>query len=178
MDYICGMKVSFALIVFFCFSITAICQNPTDSGFSSKAEAKNKMVNGLKEAKWVEYLDETENVIVDTTKMSDTGIVAKYYRLTVYKAGKPFGIERYYYVLPGANILFREIPYTNGKINGVYKEYYPDGLVHREYPYTNGMENGIAKDYWDGGNVKYETKYTNGKEGATKNYDEDGNEMK
>jgi antitoxin component YwqK of YwqJK toxin-antitoxin module len=172
------MKNLLILMSFF-FSINVPAQQVyPDSGFINKAEARNKVVNGLKEGKWLEYLDESENVIADTTKISDTGIAAKYYRLTLYKADKPVGVARQYYLLPGANILFRETPYTNGKINGVYKEYYPDGLIHREYPYTNGTENGLAKDYWDGGDVKSETKYTNGNAGPNKSYDENGNEIK
>ncbi len=156
------MKPFLLLILSLCFAIPAFAQ--ADSGFTHKSEAKNKIVNGLKEGKWLEYLDETETVITDTTKITDTGIVAKYYRLTIYKAGKHFGIVRYYYKYSdGEEILFREIPYSEGKINGVYKEYYPTGALHREYPYTNGKENGLAKDYLDSGDVKEETKYLNGK---------------
>lgn len=150
-----------------------------NGGFTSKAEAKNLISNGLKVGKWLEYLDENENVIEDTTKISDTGIVAKYYRLTIYNRGMPEGLVRYYYKYSdGEEMLFREIPHANGKINGVYREYYPSGALHREYPFTDGLENGLAKDYWEDGNVKDETKYTNGKAGATKSYDEDGKEIK
>ncbi|HTB31835.1 MAG TPA: hypothetical protein VK808_07400 [Bacteroidia bacterium] len=173
------MKIFLILTVSHLFAISAKGQPYQDSGFTHKSEAKNLLINDLKEGKWLEYLDENEKLILDTTKISDTGIVAKYYRLIIYCGGNPCGLVRYYYKYSdGENILFREIPYTNGKMNGVYKEYYPDGLIHREYPYTNGAENGMAKDYWDGGGVKYETKYTNGKEGAKKSYDESGNEIK
>ena len=52
--------------------------------FTNKTEAKNQMTNGLKEGKWLEYLNEAGDFITDTNK-------ATYYQLTVYKAGKPTG---------------------------------------------------------------------------------------
>ena len=36
---------------------TAFAQYPADSGFTKKAEAKNKTENDMKEGKWIEYVD-------------------------------------------------------------------------------------------------------------------------
>jgi hypothetical protein len=46
------MKPFLILILSLSFTISAIGQQ--DSGFTNKAEAKNEMVNGMKEGKWVE----------------------------------------------------------------------------------------------------------------------------
>jgi len=49
------MKAFTILILFFCFALAAIGQSDyPDSGFTNKLEAKNQLVNGLKEGKWVE----------------------------------------------------------------------------------------------------------------------------
>lgn len=160
-------------------------------GFYHKSEAKNQVVNGQKEGKWVEYLDVGSIVTKDTN--------VPYYRLTVYKAGKPFGIVREYhkngnlasetpfvdgrkhgvekwYYDNGA--LWLEIPYTNNVPNGIQKAYFEDGKLNWETPYTAGIKNGIGKEYYDSGKVKSETVYTNDVAGATKNYDENGKEIK
>jgi len=77
-----------------------------DSGFTNKAEAKNKMVNGKKEGKWVDQLKEG----------GDTALPI--YRLAVYKSGKLNGIARYYYA---NGTEYEEEAYTNGTRMGVLK---------------------------------------------------------
>ncbi len=178
--------VTFTLI-FCCFVFIVAAQQ----GFTSKAEAKNQMVNGLKEGKWVEYLD------VGSVVTKDTNV--PYYRLTVYKAGKPFGIVREY--KKGGKIareipymdgkingvekwfydngaLWLEIPFTNNTINGVQKAYFEDGKLNWETPYSGGIKNGIGKEYYPGGKLKSETIYTSDVAGVTRNYDENGKEIK
>jgi antitoxin component YwqK of YwqJK toxin-antitoxin module len=163
----------FGLLVFSSSLVSA----QQDSSFIHKSEARNITVNGLKEGKWLEYLDENEKVITDTTTITDTSNVAVYYRLTVYRSGIPNGIVKYYYKFSdGPNpILYREIPYTNGKINGVYKNYFSSGALRSEYPYHNGVINGVEKEYWDADVIKAETPVVNGKiNGLAKFYDENG----
>jgi hypothetical protein len=48
------MRGFLILIVAVLFSIAGFAQQ--DSGFTNKAEAKNLIVNGLKEGKWIEYM--------------------------------------------------------------------------------------------------------------------------
>jgi len=57
------------------------------SGFTDKAEAKNELIAGVKEGKWVEYFDNSWKAVSDTA-------VADNYLLTEYRAGKPFGIDK------------------------------------------------------------------------------------
>jgi antitoxin component YwqK of YwqJK toxin-antitoxin module len=175
------------IIIFTCFAFAVKAQQ----GFTNKAEAKNELVSGLKEGKWVEYLDVGSIVTKDTS--------VPYYRLTVYKAGKPFGIVREYhkggkiaseipYVEGRINgvekwyydngALWLEIPYTNNTINGVQKAYFEDGKLNWETPYTGGIKNGVGKEYYANGKLKSETVYASDVAGATKNYDENGKEIK
>jgi antitoxin component YwqK of YwqJK toxin-antitoxin module len=158
------------LILSIFFTLTAFGQQPEypDSGFTHKAEAKNLMVNGLKEGKWIEYLDNNKHII-------KTG-EAHYYRLIVYKAGKPRGIVREYAgSIDGKGCLVLEVPYSNDTINGVRKSYYNDGIVESEAIYLNGKINGMESRYYTSGKILSETPYANGKlNGTAKNYHDNG----
>jgi len=183
-----GIKRSVTFILAFnCIIYAVAAQN----GFYHKSEARNQLVDGLKEGKWVEYLDVGSVVTKDTT--------VPYYRLTVYKAGKPFGmvreyhrngnlasetpyidgkingVEKWYY---DNGALWLEIPFANNIINGVQKDYFQDGKFNWEIPYKAGIKNGIGKEYYPDGKLKSETAYANDLAGATKTYDENGKEIK
>src|SRR5665213_1576388 len=89
--YICLMKLRVVMktkllttILLICAAIPAMAQ----IGFTSKAEARNNIDSSMKQGKWVEYLDENEDISDDTTI---------YYRLTIYKNDVPTGIAREYY---------------------------------------------------------------------------------
>lgn len=238
-------------IVFLLCALNMSAQEYPDSGFTNKAEAKNLTVNGLKEGKWVEYVDSNGDIMSDT-------IGTEYY-LVVYKAGKRYGIAKGYdkkypgklqAVIPYKDgekngvekgwdengILFMEVPYTdgkedgvekwysksgklqcqipysNGKVNGVWvsyfdttnsfmnwgessltriempfingkedgieKWYYSNGILFQEIPYINGEINGIAKEYSENGKLESETTYKNNKIKNVKNFDKNGNEIK
>jgi outer membrane protein OmpA-like peptidoglycan-associated protein len=76
----------------------------TDSGFTNKTEAKNKLVNGMKEGRWVEYFHhdvEYSGAATETDK-------ATFYLLTFYKHGNPSGIQRKYDM---GGMLMLETPY-------------------------------------------------------------------
>ena len=51
----------------------------------------------------------------------------------------------------GANVY--ELPYKNGQMDGVAKEYYPSGKIKIEEPYKNGQIDGVAKAYDESGKV-------------------------
>lgn len=180
------IKAFFILSIFSFFAVTTIGQQ--DSGFTNRAEAKNLMVNGLKEGKWVEYL-RRDSTATDTT----------WYKLSIYKAGMIIGKSRIYYDGEYGKYVAEEIPYINGKINGISKEYYKGGKLKYEipytnnkingvmkgywetsalagkYPYTNDEKNGVVKGYYENGRLAGETPFTNGKEnGVEKRYDENG----
>ena len=84
---------SILLIAISCFILFA-CQQ--EQGFTNKAEAKNLMVNGLKEGKWMEYFNDIGKVATDTiyfkadsaTLIDSMGnphriLAPWYYRLTI-----------------------------------------------------------------------------------------------
>lgn len=153
--------VIFILSIFFAF--TAFGQDTL--GFTNKKEARNLIVRGKKEGKWVEYLDSFQETVVNKEYSS-------YYRLTIYKKGRPSGIVRIY---DNNGLLSSETPYRNGKINGVVKKYL-DSTLWSKCLYVNGKKNGIDTGYWDNGKVESETSYVNDTlNGIVKNYDPDGN---
>jgi len=196
------MKPFFILIISLSFSLIAFGQadslaRPDDSvgrGFTNKAEAKNLMVNGLKEGKWVEYVNASD---LGLGLFEDNDSV---YKLTVYKRGYSFGIVRIYKLdgklwceIPCQNgkenglekeygktgkICILEIPWEDGKISGKMKEYYESGKLQREAPYSDNEANGIAKEYYESGKLKEETTYINGFISVRKFYDKNGNEIK
>lgn len=176
------------------FSIIATSQQALpDSGFTNKAEATNKKVNGVKEGKWVEYYREYDNLNGAGLKLKKLQFIhTKHYHLLVYKAGKQEGIDRQY----DDGKLFCITPYKNGKIDGVEKCYNDDGTVWMEATYTNDTLNGVMKhntidgqlrdegyydmdrlisekSYYPNGRLSGEGKYT-GVNWVFKNYDDSG----
>jgi antitoxin component YwqK of YwqJK toxin-antitoxin module len=152
------MKYYLILILSLSFSIAATAQDSL--GFTNKAEAENKTVNGLKEGKWVEYVDNNLAITTDNT--------APQYRLTVYKAGEIYGIVRQY--LKNGKLL-QEVPYRGGKVNGMVNRFYENGRMEEETPYTNNVRNGVQKDYYDNGKLSAEIPFTADKiNGVFKSY--------
>src|SRR6185312_12129852 len=161
------MKIR-TLIVFLFLTLSALGQNQPDSlGFTNKAEAKNKMVKGKKEGKWVEYI----NILGHPTKDPKEEYI---YELTTYKSGNPIGVNRNYSC--EGNILLSEYPYRNGKVNGIVKFYCNEsGRLCWEVSFIDGKETGWAKEYYEGGNLRQELSYLNGKKnGMEKTYYESG----
>lgn len=185
-----SMKTFLILLISISFSLIGLGQDYPDSGFTNRAEAKNKKVHGLKEGKWVEYYK-------DYTKRFETSIKktlifhTHQYFLTIYRAGKPYGIQRQY----ADGKLFGVTPYSNGEINGVEKYYNDNGTIWSERTYSNGKLNGWCREYYESGQIKWEfycvmgknrkgfkQYYPNGKvqsesdssTGITKEYDEKG----
>ncbi len=187
------MRIYLTLIIFILFSRNAFGQTPIDSGFTNKAEAKNLMVNGLREGKWVEYRGDYVDSIDTLTA----------YWLTVYKKGKYYGINRGYYKSGKMHIeasvkndiadgtwkeyyengkLKQEILFWHGLVHGIWKQYYENGNIEEESAYLSdsidGKENGINKEYYENGTLKLETSIKNGElNGLEKGYYRDGKIM-
>jgi antitoxin component YwqK of YwqJK toxin-antitoxin module len=139
-------------------------------GFTNKTEAKNIMLNGLKEGKWIEYLTVNDN----GTLMADSSS-ASFYRLTIYKAGKPCGVVKEYTI---KGVLLSETPYSWGKRNGVSKEYCSrNGNLLYEDIYNNGRH-AMTKFYNENGKLQCVTTYYVNKEFKTESFDEKGNAVK
>ncbi len=160
------------------FHFSLFAQN----GFTNKAEATNKTVNGLKEGKWLQYID----IWGDTTTSAKEAFG---YGLIEYKLNKPFGVVRYYfasdtitgtnrgkfvYAVPAIDLtdvvktyyydsgkLHSETTYANGKKDGVEKKYFADGKIQEEAPYKNGLMNGTDKTYYENGKLSDEVPYIN-----------------
>ncbi|MGP8217184.1 MAG: toxin-antitoxin system YwqK family antitoxin [Bacteroidia bacterium] len=166
------MKTKFILMLLFSTGIglTAFGQNPVDTGFTVKAEARNVLVSGLKEGKWIEYEDTVKGI--HPTRNSNT---APLYRLAVYHFGKEHGIVRQYW---RNGKLYSEITFMNGVENGEAKFYNDNGSLKVEYLYANGKKNGEGKEYDKNGKIKSETTYRNDRPEKTKYFDENGNEIR
>ncbi len=176
------MKASLILIISLSFSLIAFGQ--VDSlGFTNKAEAKNLMLNGIKEGKWVEYYPTFQYLVSDSEyhhnhydtmiSGSDTGIFTFANPiLTIYKNGKQVGTQREY---NRNGTLYVKTEYSNGKKEGIERMYFEHGNVWVETPYINGEINGAAKCYYPSGKILYETQFTKGKlNGIASEYYEDG----
>lgn len=158
------MKTFSTLLLLLYISFSSPGQQTTsDSGFTNTAEAKNQMVNGVKDGKWIEYEDDNGNF----TRKENSSL----YELAIYKQGKPTGIVRCY---SNNGTLHSKATYVNGKMDGVYTFYLSGKVVH-EIPYKNGIIDGVAKNYYDNGTLSAETPYTYGKiNGTEKVYSENG----
>ncbi len=66
--------------------------------------------------------------------------------------------------------------YSNGKLNGVTKVFFPNGKLAEEAEYKNGIKHGIYKKYNEKGTVLEDTQYKDGKlHGQAYFYDKFGN---
>ena len=165
------MRVLIILITSLFFTIIALGQQPTqDSGFIDKAEAKNELKNGVKEGKWIEYSFYDFNISDNSSVPCNNS-----YRLTVYKSGVPFGIQRVYKC---NGELWVEIIYIGGIDNRIEKIYYSNGTLKSLSPYTFNKLNGVRRAYYENGKLLSETIFTNGIQGIIKSYYENGNEIK
>ena len=121
------------------------------------------------------YQGEARNIppISSPFKINVSGLdtATTYYALAYIKNSK------------GSIFYSAEISFTTKKsddfsslLNGVKKDYYPNGKLMREYYLKNGSINGILKMYSDSGYVVSEQNYTNGKaNGTLKVYSRNGN---
>lgn len=119
---------------------------------TNKAEAKNEIIKGVKQGKWIEYLDGNLN----KTLSQDS---ANYYKLIIYKNGMIMETERIYNI---EDVLYSENFYVDGKIEGTSKIFYNDGDILSEVPYKEGLKEGIAKSYNGIKGVSSEMPYSKG----------------
>ncbi|MGP8216666.1 MAG: toxin-antitoxin system YwqK family antitoxin [Bacteroidia bacterium] len=62
-------------------------------------------------------------------------------------------------------VLKSEIPYSEGRKNGIAKEYYENGSIKSETPYEDGVKNGIVREYDENGELISENTFTDGVQG-------------
>jgi antitoxin component YwqK of YwqJK toxin-antitoxin module len=184
------MKPFLIILISLTFTLTAIGQQQAypDSGFTNKAEAKNLTVNGKKEGKWLEYLEEervedtveavsewdTSHFYIRHTYISDKftqDTNATFYRLTIYKEGVQFGIMRQYYRSGKLNWEINYSPYEER----IYDE---NGKLMSSTANQNKSNVGMAKEYYENGKVRVPTPLIRQKgNGVAKGYYESGKLM-
>lgn len=64
--------------------------------------------------------------------------------------------------------------YLNGKMEGEFQSYYPDGKIMLKAIYKNGLLDGSSYYYFPDGKVQKETKYERNKIIFVKEYDKNG----
>ena len=67
-----------------------------------------------------------------------------------------------------------QIPYKNGKKEGIAKGYYENGKLLEELSYKNNMREGIDKQYYESGKIKYVDTYKSDRLILREVYDETG----
>jgi hypothetical protein len=90
----------------------------------------------------------------------------------VYKQGKIDGTFKEFF--PNGN-LKRETRYIGGQMNGLYRTYYENGQIEQEAVYVHGQIEGTYRAYYEDGKAHQEKDYANGKlNGTYKAFDEFG----
>ncbi|WP_245945943.1 toxin-antitoxin system YwqK family antitoxin [Flavobacterium magnum] len=116
------------------------------------------------------YFDDTKDgKVIATRTFSENGKVA-YTTLYdrkgfVVSEGKTVGKlnegEWKYYQEESKDLMTQEF-YTNGKLNGVRKVFFPGGIIAEETTYKDGVRNGSYKKYTEKGAVLEESNFKNG----------------
>lgn len=146
-------RVRYLLYSSFFFFSSSFIFAQQDTGFTDKAQAKNLKVNNLKDGNWVEYYKLNNGFDIETKNTK-----APFYRLVVYKEGKPAGLAREYYK---SGKLRSIIPYKNGAINGILKEYNESGELIKRDTIIDNFEKGVILVYYPGGQLKSEVPFVN-----------------
>ena len=90
-----------------------------------------------------------------------------------FKDGKLDGPWKMYY--PNGKLMWVKL-FKDGELEGAAKGYYEDGKLGEETIFLNGKPEGVFKSYYQNGKLKEEKNYINGKEeGPWKEYYENGN---
>ncbi len=124
--------------------------------------------NGLREGAWITYTPEGQVKTVTTYVGGQVnGIFLEFdnqYRLvskTGYKNNDFHGVAKKFKF----NRVIEELPYNNGKLEGLYKKYFENnGKLQIEAMYSNGVQDGIMRYYNSEGRPTMEYTYKNGEQ--------------
>lgn len=92
-----------------------------------------------------------------------------------FKTGKLDGLYQSYFDV-GASLLEWHVPYKNGDVENIAKEYYANGDIYADIPFENGKRHGVEKKYHFNKTLASEISYANGElNGPYKAYHSNGN---
>lgn len=135
--------------------------NATDQG---KARIEANYLNDKLHGKYVHYMLLNGQRRPCTERVYDKGEIVQ--ETTYYESN---GVKKEHSCRDGvANAWFengkvkRECPMTNGKPNGKYVEYYPDGTLAEASYYKNGELDGKLEEYYDDGKLRTTQQFING----------------
>ena len=78
-------------------------------------------------------------------------------------SGSVYGQEEVKKEYYGSGELKSEVPYKNGKKEGLETKWYRNGKKKAEFHFKNGKEEGLWVRWWDNGQVHRKGNYKNGK---------------
>jgi antitoxin component YwqK of YwqJK toxin-antitoxin module len=86
---------------------------------------------------------------------------------------KPYGTWRVYFEKGG---LYEEFSYDNkGFLNGIYRKWYPNGIIFSEITFKNNLHHGITREWHENGNILYEANFEEGEfKGTVRHWTEKG----
>ena len=108
----------------------------------------NQLVGGLPHGNWFVITEKVDN---------DTILVMK----TVYDRGNKLSDTSYNFKTGN---LIQTISYKEGLVDGVSKEYWPDGRLRGEVYYKQGIADGVVRSYTTGGELLTRLLFVNGEE--------------
>ncbi|AWI27254.1 hypothetical protein HYN49_09520 [Flavobacterium pallidum] len=117
------------------------------------------------------YFDDTKSgTVIATRVFSENGKVAyttlldrKGFVVSEGKTVNKLNEGEWKYYLEESKELITQEFYTNGKLNGVRKVFFPGGIIAEETTYKDGVKNGSYKKYTEKGAVLEESNFKNGK---------------
>jgi len=109
-------------------------------------------------------------VVVSACCISSCG--SKNERPPAEEGDRENGIHRTRYP---SDTVAREVPYKNGKVDGVVKDFFPNGKLFESSTYVQGVKHGPSTKFYESGVLSQETVYDSGKiDGVQKKYRKDG----
>jgi len=73
---------------------------------------------------------------------------------------EPHGVKISYY--PDTKIIEEKVTYANGKLNGLYEEYYSNGTLKLKTYYKNDLKNGLSEQWHNNGRKWIRSNYKDG----------------
>ncbi|MBO5997160.1 MAG: toxin-antitoxin system YwqK family antitoxin [Alphaproteobacteria bacterium] len=152
-------------------SLLFLCGLLIVSALANATEYKKEETQACEKDKEL-LCDLSGNTITGLVKSYKDGVLADEKN---YKDGQKDGIAKAYYL--DNEQLAAEVIYKNNKLNGPVKAYFNDGSLMNEGEMVDGKKEGIWKTYHPNGKLYAEINFQNDKpDGTVKWLDEDGNE--
>lgn len=185
------MKLRLTVVLALFISITALAQNKMDAEgkrdgkwqgtYPSKRLRYEGTFDHGKETGTFKFYEDTEGspLMASREFATDGSCVTVFYDAKGKKASEGKEVNKmqegeWKFYHPSSGKLVTTETYSKGKLSGIRKIYYPEGMVAEEMNFSNGMKNGPYKKYSPKGVVMEESAYKDDKlQGPVTYRDED-----